>query len=53
MLNANHQLPATSYQFLLETIAMMNRPDRTEYADFYANYVSLVPEGSVEEFLLK
>ncbi len=26
---------------------------RTEYADFYANYVSLVPEGSVEEFLLK
>jgi hypothetical protein len=32
---------------------MMNHPDRTEYADFYANYVALVPEGSVEEFLLK
>jgi len=32
---------------------MLNRPDRTEYADFYANYISLVPEGSIEEFLLK
>jgi len=32
---------------------MLSRPDRTEYADFYANYVSLVPDGSVEEFLLK
>lgn len=32
---------------------MMNRPERTEYADFYANYVSLVPDGSIEEFLLK
>src|SRR5450631_1428483 len=32
---------------------MMNRPERNEYADFYVNYVSLVPEGSVEEFLLK
>jgi hypothetical protein len=31
----------------------MNRPDRTEYADFYANYVFLVPDGSIEEFLLK
>ena len=24
---------------------MMNRPERTEYADFYANYISLVPDG--------
>jgi hypothetical protein len=32
---------------------MLNRPDRTEYADFYADYVCRVPEGSVEEFLLK
>ena len=32
---------------------MLSRPDRTECADFYANYVSLVPDGSVEEFLLK
>jgi hypothetical protein len=34
-------------------LAMMNRPERNEYADFYANYVSLVPEGQIEEFLLK
>lgn len=32
---------------------MLSRPEKDEYADFYANYVSLVPEGSVEEFLLK
>ncbi len=32
---------------------MMNHPDRTEYADFYAKYVSLVPDGPIEEFLLK
>src|ERR1017187_9610677 len=30
---------------------MMNRPDPTEYADVNANYVSLVREGAVEEFL--
>jgi hypothetical protein len=32
---------------------MLSRPAHTEYADFYANYVSLVPEGPIEEFLLK
>ena len=32
---------------------MMSRPDKHEYADFYANYISLVPDGSVEESLLK
>ena len=32
---------------------MMNRPERNEYADFYANYVSLVPDTPIEEFLLK
>ena len=32
---------------------MISRPERAEYADFYANYVSLVPDGSIEEFLLK
>ena len=32
---------------------MMNRPERNEYADFYGDYVAHVPEGSVEEFLLK
>ena len=32
---------------------MLNRPESTEYADFYANYVSLVPAGPIEESLLK
>ena len=32
---------------------MLNRPESTEYADFYANYVSLVPEGPIEESLLE
>jgi len=32
---------------------MLSRPERNEYADFYAKYVSLVPDGSIEEFLLK
>lgn len=32
---------------------MMNRPSRTEYADFYADYVAHVPDGPLEEFLLK
>ena len=32
---------------------MLSHPDRTEYADYYANYVSLVPDGPIEEFLLK
>ena len=32
---------------------MITRPERNEYADFYANYVSLVPDGPIEEYLLK
>jgi hypothetical protein len=32
---------------------MLTRPDRSEYADFYANYIARVPEGPVEDFLLK
>ena len=32
---------------------MLSRPEENEYADFYANYVSLVPDGPIEEFLLK
>jgi len=32
---------------------MLSRPERNEYADFYANYVSLVPDGPIEEYLLK
>jgi DinB superfamily len=37
----------------MEVRAMMSRPNRNEYADFYANYISLVPEGPIEEFLLQ
>ena len=32
---------------------MLSRPERNEYADFYADYVAHVPDGSIEEFLLK
>ncbi len=32
---------------------MLTRPDRSEYADFYANYIARVPEGPIEDFLLK
>jgi DinB family protein len=30
---------------------MLTRPDRTEYADFYSNYIAGVPEGDVLDFL--
>ena len=30
---------------------MMSRPNRTEYADFYANYISKVPDGDFFNFL--
>ena len=30
---------------------MLTRPDRTEYADFYANYIAKVPDGDVIAFL--
>jgi hypothetical protein len=32
---------------------MLSRPAPNEYADFYADYIAHVPDGSVEEFLLK
>jgi len=32
---------------------MLSRPDSTEYAEFYANYISRVPEGSVLEFMIR
>ncbi len=32
---------------------MLSRPDRTEYADFYTNYIARVPDGSVLDFLAK
>jgi hypothetical protein len=34
-------------------MVMLNRPERNEYAHFYADYVAHVPEGPIEEFLLK
>jgi hypothetical protein len=30
---------------------MLTRPDRSEYADFYANYIAKVPDGDVIAFL--
>jgi hypothetical protein len=30
---------------------MLSRPDRSEYADFYANYIGSVPEGDLLTFL--
>ena len=32
---------------------MLTRPDRSEYADFYTNYIAGVPEGNVLDFLAK
>ena len=32
---------------------MLTRPDSTEYANFYTNYIALVPEGPVIDFLGK
>ena len=31
---------------------MISRPNRTEYADFYANYISKVPDGDLFNFLV-
>jgi len=31
--------------------AMLSRPDTTEYADFYKNYIARVPDGAVLDFL--
>lgn len=32
---------------------MLTRPDSTEYAEFYKNYIARVPEGPVLDFLAK
>ena len=32
---------------------MLTRPDRAEYADFYANYIAGVPDGNVLDFLAR
>jgi hypothetical protein len=31
----------------------MDRPDRSEYADYYHGYVALVPDGDIEETLAR
>jgi len=36
---------------MLETYQMLTRPDRSEYADFYTNYIARVPDGDVIAFL--
>ena len=32
---------------------MLSRPDSTEYAEFYKNYIARVPDGNVLDFLAK
>ncbi len=32
---------------------MLSRPDSTEYADFYKNYIARVPDGTVLDFLAR
>jgi hypothetical protein len=32
---------------------MLSRPETTEYAEFYKNYIALVPEGPILDFLAK
>jgi uncharacterized damage-inducible protein DinB len=32
---------------------MITRPESTEYADFYSNYIARVPDGSLLDFLTK
>ena len=32
---------------------MLSRPETTEYADFYKNYIALVPEGLILDFLAR
>ena len=36
---------------LCHIVIMLTRPDRSEYADFYANYIARVPDGNLIEFL--
>ncbi len=33
--------------------AMLSRPQATEYADFYKNYIALVPDAPILDFLAK
>lgn len=34
-------------------VCMLSRPDNTEYADFYTNYIARVPDGPILTFLAK
>ena len=34
-------------------MSMLTRPNPTEYAEFYKNYIARVPEGPVLDFLAK
>jgi DinB superfamily len=36
---------------LCQSVQMLTRPDRPEYADFYVNYIAKVPDGDVIAFL--
>jgi len=36
---------------MVETNTMLTRPDRSEYADFYASYIARVPDANVIAFL--
>jgi uncharacterized damage-inducible protein DinB len=38
-------------EFELEILGMLSRPAPTEYADFYANYISKVPDGDLLNFM--
>jgi hypothetical protein len=34
-------------------MSMLTRPNPTEYAEFYKNYIARVPEGPALDFLAK
>ena len=37
----------------VKVMPMLSRPESTEYADFYKNYIARVPEGPLLDFLAK
>ena len=39
--------------WLWQSLVMLNRPESSEYAKYYGNYISKVPDGPVLEFLAK
>jgi hypothetical protein len=42
-----------SRNLLCHIVLMLTRPDPTEYAEFYKNYIAKVPDGSLLDFLTK